>query len=67
MGQIGMQPYVPYVLPEQGQLVVLCFLQPQADNNVVLVADIGGTNCRFVLWRLDLQSGNHDKLFSKVC
>ena len=38
----------------------------QADHNVVLVADIGGTNCRFVLWRLDLQTGNHEKLFSKV-
>lgn len=37
-----------------------------ADQNVVLVADIGGTNCRFVLWRLDLQSGNHEKLFSKI-
>ena len=30
------------------------------------MADIGGTNCRFVLWRLDLQNGKHDKLFSKV-
>ncbi|KAL0019295.1 hypothetical protein WJX79_007690, partial [Trebouxia sp. C0005] len=36
------------------------------DKNVVLVADIGGTNCRFVLWRLDLQNENHERLFSKV-
>lgn len=38
----------------------------EGDKNVVLVADIGGTNCRFVLWRLDLRSGNHERLFSKI-
>ena len=38
----------------------------QGDKNVVLVADIGGTNCRFVLWRLDLQNENHERLFSKA-
>ncbi len=38
----------------------------QGDKNVVLVADIGGTNCRFVLWRLDLKNENHERLFSKA-
>ena len=39
----------------------------QDDEDVVLVADIGGTNCRFVLWRLDSETGNHESLFQKVC
>ena len=38
----------------------------QDDEDVVLVADIGGTNCRFVLWRLDSETGNHEFLFQKV-
>ena len=48
---------------------VSCFAEHadlQGDKNVVLVADIGGTNCRFVLWRLDLQNENHERLFSKA-
>ncbi len=48
---------------------VPCFAEHadlQGDKNVVLVADIGGTNCRFVLWRLDLQNENHERLFSKA-
>ena len=28
---------------------------------------LGGTNCRFVLWRLDSETGNHEFLFQKVC
>ena len=32
----------------------------------MLVADIGGTNCRFELWRVDLKGGHHEQLFSKV-
>eukprot|EP00891_Asterochloris_glomerata_P007788 jgi/Astpho2/7788/e_gw1.00117.63.1_t len=38
----------------------------QDDEDVVLVADIGGTNCRFVLWRLDSERGNHEFLFQKI-
>ncbi|KAK9817143.1 hypothetical protein WJX72_010262 [[Myrmecia] bisecta] len=40
--------------------------KPQEDEDVVLVADIGGTNCRFMLWLLDFENGkDHVELFSK--
>ena len=45
---------------------LICPHAMQDDEDVVLVADIGGTNCRFVLWRLDSETGNHEFLFQKV-
>ena len=66
MGSSGTNLYpLPHLLSQGAARSTKPFAL-QADHNVVLVADIGGTNCRFVLWRLDLQTGNHEKLFSKV-
>ena len=39
----------------------------QEGENVVLIADIGGTNCRFELWHVDLQDSlQHRELFHIV-
>lgn len=39
----------------------------QEGENVVLIADIGGTNCRFELWHIDLQDSlQHRELFHIV-
>ena len=37
---------------------------PQGRDNVILVADIGGTNCRFELWQTP--EGGGQKLLEKV-
>lgn len=39
----------------------------QGCKETVLIADIGGTNCRFELWRID-SSGekNHQELYHRV-
>lgn len=39
----------------------------QGCKETVLIADIGGTNCRFELWRID-SSGEkkHQELYHKV-
>ena len=43
----------------------MCPLQEGED--VVLIADIGGTNCRFELWHVDLQDSlQHRELFHIV-
>ena len=42
-------------------------LLAQEGENVVLIADIGGTNCRFELWDIDLQDRTrHRELFHIV-
>lgn len=45
----------------------LGFSCTQEGENVVLIADIGGTNCRFELWDIDLQDRTqHRELFHIV-
>ncbi len=48
-------------------MTALCCVRGQERENVVLIADIGGTNCRFELWDIDLQdSSKHRELFHIV-
>lgn len=39
----------------------------QGNGDTVLIADIGGTNCRFELWKIDMTGGGaHQELYHQV-
>lgn len=39
----------------------------QGNGDTVLIADIGGTNCRFELWKIDMTGGRaHQELYHQV-
>lgn len=38
----------------------------QHDETTVLIADIGGTNCRFELWTVDGEASNHKQILKHV-
>lgn len=57
--------YTDKLRSETLRISLVCPLQE--GENVVLIADIGGTNCRFELWHIDLQdSSQHRELFHIV-
>ena len=48
-------------------MIPVLLANAQEGGDVVLIADIGGTNCRFELWKIDMSGQRkHVELFHQV-